>query len=64
MWKICGIELKINNAKDMHPKLIFQPNLVELYYHSTVCNPCNGESAIKETKNWQFIIKILALLLP
>jgi hypothetical protein len=47
----------------MHPKLNFRPTFVELYYHSTVCNPCNGESAIKKTKNWQFIIKRLALLL-
>jgi hypothetical protein len=63
MWRICGIELKINKAQDMHPELIFRPTLVELYCHSTVCNPCNGESAIKEIKIGQFITKILTLLL-
>ena len=47
----------------MHPELIFRPTLVELYCHSTVCNPCSGESAIKETKIGQFITKILTLLL-
>jgi hypothetical protein len=27
----------------MHPKLIFLLTLVELFYHSTVCNPRKGK---------------------